>query len=74
VTPPAKTVKFDGAAHAIIGHDAILQANATARAEAPSEERAKLGGAVMGGVRADGLTVVPVRREGVHDRVDVTSV
>ena len=70
----AKTVELHGAAHAVIGHDALLQADAAARAEEPGEERAKLGGAAMGQVRADGLTVVPVRREGVDDRVGVTSV
>jgi NAD(P)-dependent dehydrogenase (short-subunit alcohol dehydrogenase family) len=60
------------AAHAVIGHDAMLQADATARAEAPGEERAKLGGAAMGQVRADELAVVPVRRKSVHDRVSDT--
>src|SRR5580700_2040824 len=74
VAAPAKTVEFQGTAHAVVGHHAMLQADATARAEAPGEERAKLGGAAVGEVRADGLTVVPVRREGVYDRVDVTSV
>ena len=48
VAAPAKTVELHGAAHAVIGYGAMLQADATARAEAPGEERAKLGGAAMG--------------------------
>ena len=59
---PADTVIFQGAAYAVIGHGAVLQADAAARAEAPGEERAELTGAAVGLVRHDGqraLAVVP---------------
>jgi hypothetical protein len=40
----------------------VLEADAAARAEALGEERAQLTGAAVGGVRADRLAEVPIRR------------
>ena len=71
---PADAVVLQGAAHAVVGHGAVLQADAAARAEAPGEERAQLSGAAVRVVRADRLAEVPVRREGAHDRFGVTGV
>ena len=71
---PADAVVFQGAAHAVVGHGAVLEADAAACAEARGEERAELRGAAVGVVRADGLAEVPVRRERAHYRFGVTSV
>ena len=71
---PADAVVFQGTAHAVIGHHARLQADAAARAEAGGEERAELTRAAVGEGRPAGLAVIPVRREGAHDRLGVTSV
>src|SRR5579863_7235075 len=68
---PADAVVLDGAAHAVVGNDAGPQADAAARAEQGGEERAELRRAAMGGLRAGGLAVVPVRREGADHRVGV---
>jgi len=73
VAAPADAVVFHRAARPVVGHGAVLQADAAARAEPAGEERAELGGAAVGGVRSDGLAEVPVRREGAHDRFGVTS-
>src|SRR2546430_11149383 len=70
---PADAVVLQGAAHPVVGHHAMLQLDAAARAEVPGEERAELGGAAVGGVRADGLAVVPTWFEGAHHRVGVAS-
>lgn len=70
---PADAVVFQGAAHAVVGDGAMLQVDTAARAEAPSEKRAKLSGTAVGVVRAKGPAEVPVRREGAHDRFGVTS-
>src|SRR6185295_1742288 len=72
VAAPADAVVLHGAAHAVVGHGAVLQADAAARAEAPREERAQLAGPAVGVVPADGLTEVSVGRECRHYRVDVT--
>src|SRR5437763_6115002 len=72
VAAPADAVVLQGAAHPVVGHHAVFQLDAAARAEAPGEKRAELGRAAVGGVRADGLAVVPVRFEGADDRVGVT--
>src|SRR6267154_1256392 len=70
---PADAVVLQGAAHPVVGYHAMLQLDAAARAEALGEERAELGGAAVGGVRADGLAVVPTWFEGAHHRVGVAS-
>jgi len=49
----------------------VLEADAAARAEARGEEGAELTGAAVRGVRADGLAVIPVRREGAQDRLGI---
>ncbi len=74
VAAPADAVVFQGAAHAVVGHGAVLQADAAARAETQGKERAELTGAAVGEGGPDGLAVIPVRREGGNDRVGVTSV
>ena len=74
VAAPADAVVFQRAAHAVVGHGAVLQADAAACAEAHGEERAELRGAAVVVVRADGLAEVPVGREGAHYRFRVTSV
>ena len=71
---PADAVVLQGAPHAVVGDGAVLQPDTAARAEARGEERAELGAAAVGVVRADGLAVVPIRLEGAHDRVGVTRV
>ena len=71
---PADAVEFQGAAHAVVSHGAVLEADAAACAKAHGEERAGLSGAAMGAVRADGLAEVPIRREAVHYRFGATSV
>src|SRR5206468_5929789 len=68
---PADAVVLQGAAHPVVGHHAVLQLDAAARAEALGEKCAELGGAVVGRVRAQGLAVVPIRREGADDRVGI---
>ena len=51
---PADAVVFQGAAHPVVGHHAVLQFDTAARAEAPGEKRAELGGAgVQRGPAAD---------------------
>ena len=72
VTAPADAVVFQGAAHPVVGHRAGLQADAAACAEPPLEELAEFGGAAVGGVRADGLAEVAIRREGADDGFRVT--
>ncbi|HEX4398621.1 MAG TPA: vitamin B12 dependent-methionine synthase activation domain-containing protein, partial [Trebonia sp.] len=67
---PADAVVLDGAAHAVVGDGAGPHADA-ARPELGGEERAEFRRAAMGGPRADGLAIVPVRREGADDRVRV---
>src|SRR6476659_8970212 len=68
---PTYAVVFKRAAHAVVGHSTGLEADAAALAEASGEERAQLSSAAVGGVRADGLAEVSVRREGGHYRVRV---
>ncbi|MGB6570648.1 MAG: vitamin B12 dependent-methionine synthase activation domain-containing protein, partial [Trebonia sp.] len=68
---PADAVVLDGAAHAVVGNDAGPQADAATRAEQGGEERAELRLAPVDGLRAGGLAVVPVRREGADHRVGV---
>jgi peroxiredoxin len=68
---PADAVVLQGAPHAVVGHRAVLQADAAARGKAPAEERAQLGGAVVGVSRAERGPEVPVRREGGHHRLGV---
>src|SRR6185369_12761469 len=41
---PADAVVLHGAAHPVVGHHAVFQLDAAARAEAPGEKRAELGG------------------------------
>jgi len=74
VAAPADAVVFQGAAHAVVGDGAVLEADAAACAEARAEERAELTGAAVGVRRADRLAEVPVRGEGVDRRFGVTSV
>src|SRR4051812_44047387 len=74
VAAPADAVEFQGATHPVVGHGAVLEADAAACAERRCEERAELSGTAVGVVRADGLAEVPIRRERVHYRVGVTSV
>ena len=62
VAAPADAVVLHGAAHAVVGHRAVLQADTAAGAEALGEERAELIGAAVGVLRAAGLPEVPVRR------------
>ena len=69
---PADAVVLQGAAHPVVGYHAVFELDAAARAEASGEKRAELGGAAVGGVRADGLAVVPIGLEGADDRVGVT--
>jgi hypothetical protein len=70
---PADAVIFRGATHAVIGHGTVLRADATALAEAPSEEGAELTGGALSVIRAKGAAVISVRLEGTHDRLGVTS-
>jgi hypothetical protein len=72
VAAPADAVVFHRAPRPVVGHRALLQANAAARAEAPGEKRPQLGGAAVGVAGAEGPAEVPVRREGVHHSLDVT--
>src|SRR6266487_796131 len=44
---PADAVVLHGAAHTVVGHDAMLQADTASCAEAPREERAQLTGAAV---------------------------
>ena len=55
VATPADAVVFHGAAHTVVGRGAVLQVDAAACAEVSGEERAELGAAAVGVVRADGL-------------------
>ena len=48
VAAPADAVVLQDAAHAVVGHGAVLQADAAAGAEAPGEVRAELSGAAVG--------------------------
>src|ERR1700735_4147107 len=73
VAAPADAVVFQGAAHTVVGHGAVLKADAAARAEAHSEERTELRSTAVRVVRADRLMEVPVRRERAHHRFDVTN-
>src|SRR5262249_59982752 len=74
VAAPADAVVFQGAAHAVVGHHAVLEADAAAGAEAPGVERAELSGAAVGVAGAKGAPEVPIWSEGAHHRVDVTGV
>ena len=69
---PADAVVFQRAAHAVVGHGALLQADAAARAEAQGKERAQRGGAAVSMVRAERPAEVPIRREGAHHCFGVT--
>jgi hypothetical protein len=71
VAAPAHAVELQRAAHAIIGHRAVLQADAAADAETRGEECAELTGAAVSVVRAKGTAVVPVRRKGAHHRFGI---
>jgi hypothetical protein len=66
VAAPADTVVLQSAAHAVVGHGAVLKADAAACAEALGKERAQRDGAAVGVVRAEGAAEVPIRREGDH--------
>src|SRR5215475_4735733 len=55
VAAPAEAVVFQSAAHAVVGHGAVLESDATARAEVHAEERAELVRAAMGVFRAGRL-------------------
>src|SRR6185312_8857456 len=68
---PTYAVVLKRAAHAVVGHGAMLQPDAATVAEASGEERAQVSSAAVGGVRADGLAEVSVPREGGHYRVGV---
>src|SRR6476646_7953370 len=68
---PADAVVLKRAAHAVVGHGAMLEPDAAAFAEARGEEGAQLSGAAVGGVRADGLAEVSVPREGGNYRLSV---
>src|SRR5580704_12654164 len=74
VAAPAVAVVLQGTSGAVVGHGAVLEANAAACAEAYGEERAELASAAVDVVRADGLVIVPIRGEGVHYRFGVTGV
>src|SRR5438477_386578 len=63
VAAPADAVVFQRAAHAVVGHRAVLQADAAAGAETSGEERAQRGGAAVGVVRAEGAAEVPIGGE-----------
>ena len=71
---PADAVVLHGAAHAVVGHDAVLQADTATCAEALREERAELAGAAVDVGRADRLAEVPVERERAHYLVGVTRI
>ena len=72
VAAPADAVVFHRAAHTVVGHGAVLKADAAACAEAHGEERTELRSTAVGVVRADRLMEGPVRREGAHHRFHVT--
>src|SRR6478736_5138016 len=74
VASPADAVVLQGAAHAVVGHGAVLKANAAASAEASGEERAELLGPAVRVLRPAGLSEVSIRPERVHDRIDVAGV
>ena len=72
---PQRTQLYSSrASHAVVGRSAVLETDAPTDGEAPGEERAKLGGAAVHGVRPDGLAEVAVRREGGHDSVSIADI
>ena len=71
---PADAVVFQGAAHAVIGHSAVLEPDAAPCAETRCEEQAELSRAAMGGMLSHGLAEVPVRLKGAHDRFGIAGV
>ena len=69
---PADAVVLHGAAHAFLGHRALLPDDPAPGAEALGEVGVQLTGAAVGVLRADRLAEVPVRLERPHHRVGVT--